>query len=140
MLYLLTVIIGKALSLYCDPAGCISCSSGVLYRNNFCITQCPYPELPNKNPCNNFIYNDLFILPFYTFNNISQTTFKIFQTPSLVPFSDPSRTTPMPTPSQGFYFDVNSSFLTSTSLVLAPDFTFFVSGLFKAPGTLFSLK
>lgn len=137
MLVLLLLLPILAANIGCVSPGCSSCSSGVLV-NYQCLDKCPLPNDPSKIPCYTSFYL-VFYQKFYTQISFNEHQFGDFTTPDSLPFSSLTKTGPIPTFNQGFYFTANSSLIYTTSDYYNSEITFDLCGIFKRPGKIFRI-
>ena len=122
----------------CIDSACSACSVGFIHGGDICVDRCPIPSLPDSNPCPHYrVY--LFDMEFFTQSRYSSHSYNGFNTSGNIPFNSKSKLAPIPTLNQGFYFTPTSSISNITDKVISPDFSFRVSGMFKADGTIFEL-
>ena len=136
---LIAFLIQVSSYLYCVPPGCSSCSTGALYSGYRCVPFCPYPIAKSATSCSMAWNKVIFSHEFLKFMDFTASSYNNFNTPGNLPFKDISKTGPIPTLSQGFYFTKNSSLSNITDISIAPDFFFRVYGIFKRPGDIFQL-
>ena len=124
----------------CIKPGCDSCFSGYSYKNISCLEICPTGFALIDSSC---IPGDslfLFEIEFYNHLNFSSTSIQNFTHPLRLPFNEPLRRGPIPSKTQGFYFESTSSLISTNSYILSPDFCFTLFVKSFSPGEIFKIQ